>query len=82
MPEVKEPLKMSISDAFNNEDELGVSMEVINIVEEDCCDKHVDVAEYPKMVPQTPIEPFAATPVIEKTLSPAELYKVHAKDES
>ena len=37
-------------------------------------DKTVDETEVPKMVPQTPIAVEEPKPVIERTLSPSEVY--------
>jgi hypothetical protein len=79
-PSITEPsIKMSISEAFMNEDELGLSIELEQPFEEDLAqpinqlpeevngDKQVDDVEPPMMVPQNPIVEVQTTePVTEK----------------
>ncbi len=50
-PELKEPTKMSVSETFNDEAELGVSIELEHLpLEEACQDKQVDESEIPKLL--------------------------------
>lgn len=51
-PELKEPSKMSVSETFNDEAELGLSIELEHLpLDEACQDKQVDESETPKLMP-------------------------------
>jgi hypothetical protein len=74
-PELKKPSKMSVSETFNDEAELGVSIELEHLpLEEACQDKQVDESETPKLMPQIPVC------ALDMSLA-GDLYKIRAQDE-